>query len=182
MRQRFPFFLWNDKFCFRVSCNVYLQANEDVQQIVEILPAASNKWPWLTSHLVSFTSGTETAGLGSICFTVIFQFSFFFPFSLINSGFLSNHSPGRTFPIITDKEKTDFLSTDTFLSFQCSPIRTKFVSKIKEIQCRVPPIWNKSCVMMSVISSNIKLRETPMAGKFGVVVTFLTQSHIFICD
>lgn len=32
------------------------EANEDVQQIVEILPAASNKWPWLTSHLVSFTS------------------------------------------------------------------------------------------------------------------------------
>lgn len=111
-----------------------------------------------------------------------FSVFFFFPFSLINSGFLSNHSPGRTFPIITDKEKTDFLSTDTFLSFQCSPIRTKFVSKIKEIQCRVPPICNKSCVMMSVISSNIKLRETPMAGKFGVVVTFLTQSHIFICD
>ncbi|CAH3195974.1 unnamed protein product, partial [Porites evermanni] len=46
------------------------EANEDVQQIVEILPAASNKWPWLTSHLVSFTSGTETAGLGSICLTI----------------------------------------------------------------------------------------------------------------
>ena len=46
---------------------------------------------------------------------------FFFSFSLKKSCFLSNHSPGRTFPIITDKEKTDFLVTDTFLSFQCKP-------------------------------------------------------------
>ena len=131
---------------------------------------------WFHSHQVRRRQDWVQAVL-------LWFFSFLFiSFSLINSGFLSNHSPGRTFPIITDKEKTDFLSTDTFLSFQCSPIRTKFVSKIKEIQCRVPPIWNKSCVMMSVISSNIKLRETPMAGKFGVVVTFLTQRHIFICD
>ena len=55
----------------------------------------------------------------SYCDFVVFFF--FFSFSLINSGFLSNHSPGRTLPIITDKEKTDFLSTDTFLSFQCKP-------------------------------------------------------------
>ena len=26
-------------------------------QIVEILPTGTDKWPWLTSHLVSFTSG-----------------------------------------------------------------------------------------------------------------------------
>lgn len=39
---------------------------------------------------------------------------FFFIFAV-----LSNHSPGRTFPIITDKENTDFLVTDTFLSLQC---------------------------------------------------------------
>jgi len=32
------------------------EANEDVTQIVEILPNAANKWPWLTRHLVSFTS------------------------------------------------------------------------------------------------------------------------------
>ena len=50
-----------------------------------------------------------------------FSVFFFFSFSLVHSGFLSNHSPGRTFPIITDKEKTDFLSTDIFLSFQCKP-------------------------------------------------------------
>ena len=37
-------------------------------------------------------------------------------------------------------------------------------------------------MMMSVILSNIKLREAPMAGKFGVVAMFLTQGHIFICD
>lgn len=32
------------------------EANEDVTQIVEILPTGTDKWPWLTSHLVSFTS------------------------------------------------------------------------------------------------------------------------------
>ena len=45
----------------------------------------------------------------------------FFSFSLRNSGFLWNCSPGRTFRIITNKEKTDFLFTDTFLSVQCKP-------------------------------------------------------------
>ncbi|KAL9967663.1 hypothetical protein ACROYT_G025930 [Oculina patagonica] len=32
------------------------EANEDVTQIVEILPSVSDKWTWLTRHLVSFTS------------------------------------------------------------------------------------------------------------------------------
>ena len=36
-----------------------MQANEDVTQIVEILPSISDKWTWLTRHLVSFTSGNQ---------------------------------------------------------------------------------------------------------------------------
>lgn len=32
------------------------EANEDITQIVEILTTGTDKWPWLTSHLVSFTS------------------------------------------------------------------------------------------------------------------------------
>ncbi|KAJ7375501.1 ATP-dependent RNA helicase ddx42 [Desmophyllum pertusum] len=32
------------------------EANEDVTQIVEILPSVTDKWTWLTRHLVSFTS------------------------------------------------------------------------------------------------------------------------------
>lgn len=36
-----------------------IQANEDVTQIVEILPSISDKWTWLTRHLVSFTSGNQ---------------------------------------------------------------------------------------------------------------------------
>ena len=44
---------------------------------------------------------------------------FFFIFAEKFCFFLSNHSPERTFPIISDKEKTDFLVTDTFLSLQC---------------------------------------------------------------
>ena len=35
-----------------------IQANEDVTQIVEILPSVTDKWTWLTRRLVSFTSGT----------------------------------------------------------------------------------------------------------------------------
>jgi len=34
-----------------------IQENEDVTQIVEILPSVTDKWTWLTRHLVSFTSG-----------------------------------------------------------------------------------------------------------------------------
>ena len=46
--------------------SLQLQANEDITQIVEILTTGTDKWPWLTSHLVSFTSGTATIFLSLI--------------------------------------------------------------------------------------------------------------------
>ena len=46
-----------------------IQANEDVTQIVQILPSVTDKWTWLTKHLVSFTSGA------------VKKKCFFFPFS-----------------------------------------------------------------------------------------------------
>ena len=48
-------------FLYLISLLFFLsmQANEDVTQIVEILPSISDKWTWLTRHLVSFTSGNQ---------------------------------------------------------------------------------------------------------------------------
>ena len=33
-----------------------MQANEDVTQLVEVLPTGPDKWKWLTARLVGFTS------------------------------------------------------------------------------------------------------------------------------
>ena len=83
-----------------------------------------------------------------------FSFLFFFSFSLVNSGFLSNHSPGRTFPIITDKEKTDFLSTDIFLSFQCKP--DPYEIRLKNWRNSVPCAANLEQVMRDDVYHFVK--------------------------
>lgn len=91
--------------------------------------------------------------------------SVFFSFSLINSGFLSNHSPGRTLPIITDKEKTDFLSTDTFLSFQCKP--DPYAIRLKNWRNPVPCAANLEQVMRDDVFHVVKhqIAGGPNGGK-----------------
>ena len=78
----------------------------------------------------------------------------FFSFSLKNGGFLSNYSPGRTVPIISDKEKTDFLSTDTFLSFQCKP--DAYEIRLKNWRNSVPCAANLEQVMRDDVCHFVK--------------------------
>lgn len=42
------------------------QANEDVTQIVKVVPPGPAKWTWLTSRLVQLTTGTVLYGLISL--------------------------------------------------------------------------------------------------------------------
>lgn len=48
----------NKKLCRSHVLIIFLsdQANEDVTQVVELLPSGTDKWGWLTRRLVEFTS------------------------------------------------------------------------------------------------------------------------------
>lgn len=48
--------LLSSDFLSCCTCSHPIQANEDITQIVEILTSGPNKWNWMTSHLVEFTS------------------------------------------------------------------------------------------------------------------------------
>lgn len=59
--RRKPCTSWNKTFTFlKIKYNLKSffssQANEDITQVVELLPTGADKWSWLTRRLVEFTS------------------------------------------------------------------------------------------------------------------------------
>lgn len=140
------------------------EANEDVTQIVEILPSISDKWTWLTRHLVSFTSA------GSVLIFVTKK---------ANSEELASKLKTKDFEVVLLHGDMDQFERDKVInSFKKQEIPILVATDVAARGLDIPSIKTviNYDVARDIHTHTHRIGRTGRAGEKGVAYTLLTSA------